>query len=119
MPGPQELLVIAVVALLVFGPDRLPEVMRNIAKFIARFREYSQSSIEELKQAAEVDELNREIDTLRREMRGATGMIEREVSGASRQARQAARDVTAEVGGEPAPDAISEAGPPPMDPEAT
>ena len=49
MPGPQELLVIAVVALLVFGPDRLPEVARNAAKLLNRLR----SEIEQQRRRAQ------------------------------------------------------------------
>jgi sec-independent protein translocase protein TatB len=102
VPGPQELLVIAVVALLVFGPDRLPEVARNAAKFIARFRETSQRSIEELKRAAELDGLDREIQGLTRELRDTTSSVSRAARG--------------EVVAAPA---RSEDQPPPMDPEAT
>jgi sec-independent protein translocase protein TatB len=102
VPGPQELLVIAVVALLVFGPDRLPEVARNAARFIAKFREHSQKSIEELKRAAELDGLDREIRGLSQELRDTTSSVERAARG-----EMPARSVRAEDE------------PPPMDPEAT
>jgi Tat protein translocase TatB subunit len=36
--GPLEILVILIVVLIAFGPDRLPELVRNIAKFIQSFR---------------------------------------------------------------------------------
>jgi TatA/E family protein of Tat protein translocase len=39
--GFTEILVILVVALLVFGPDRLPELARNLGKGLAEFRRAS------------------------------------------------------------------------------
>ena len=60
MPGPQELLVIAVVALLVFGPNRLPEIARNAAKVIARVRAETDRSVTEFKRAAQLEGLDRE-----------------------------------------------------------
>lgn len=36
--GPLEILVVAVVALIVFGPDRLPEIARNIGKAASELR---------------------------------------------------------------------------------
>lgn len=85
MPGAQELLVIAIVALLVFGPDRLPEIARTAAKAIARFRSETQRGIEELKRAAEVEDLERELRDIKRDLTstGSTlrGDVERNVRG--------------------------------------
>ena len=39
--GPQELLVILVVGLLVLGPKRLPEIARSLGKGLAEFRRAS------------------------------------------------------------------------------
>jgi TatA/E family protein of Tat protein translocase len=38
MPGPLELLVVAALALIVFGPARLPEIARSIGKAVNEFR---------------------------------------------------------------------------------
>ncbi len=62
------MLVIAIVALLVFGPDRLPEIARTAAKAIARFRSETQRGIEELKRAAEVEDLERELRDIKRDL---------------------------------------------------
>jgi sec-independent protein translocase protein TatB len=67
--GFQELLVIAVVALLVFGPDRLPELARQAGKAVSRFRQETSRSIGELKRAAELEELERELKHMREELR--------------------------------------------------
>jgi TatA/E family protein of Tat protein translocase len=39
--GPVEMLVIAVFALLVFGPQRLPEISRSIGRAIREFKKVS------------------------------------------------------------------------------
>lgn len=70
MPGPQEWLVIAIVAVLVFGPDRLPELARNAAKLFARVRSETDRSVSELKRAAGAEGLDREWRDISEELRG-------------------------------------------------
>ena len=41
--GPAEILVILVVALLVFGPTRLPEIGRQVGKGVREFRKFQRS----------------------------------------------------------------------------
>lgn len=67
--GFAELLVIAVVALLVFGPDRLPEMARQAGKALARFRAETSKSVEELKRAADIQDLERELKGLSADVR--------------------------------------------------
>ena len=116
MPGPQELLVIAVVALLVFGPDKLPELARNLAKLVARFRSATQGSLEEFKRAAEVQELDREIRSLTRELQETKRSVTRPLTDAVSDAGGTARRPGSGLVG-PAPRAAND--PPPFDAEAT
>ncbi|MCL5027200.1 MAG: twin-arginine translocase TatA/TatE family subunit [Chloroflexi bacterium] len=46
--GPLELLVILVLALVVFGPDKLPGIARNIGRGVAEFRRMSQELTNDL-----------------------------------------------------------------------
>jgi sec-independent protein translocase protein TatA len=46
--GPAEILVILVVALLVFGPSRMPEIGRQLAKGVREFRRVQQHLTAEL-----------------------------------------------------------------------
>jgi sec-independent protein translocase protein TatB len=108
VPGIQELIVIAVVALLVFGPERLPEVARNAAKLLQRFRAETQRSVDELKRAAEVEELDRELRGLGRELRETRDAVTRDVTRAIRA-----------PGAGTGPPARADDDPPPFDPEAT
>jgi sec-independent protein translocase protein TatB len=77
VPGPQELLVIAFVALLVFGPDRLPEVARKAARALNRIRAETSRSVDELKRAAELEGLDQQWKDVSAELRGARDELRR------------------------------------------
>ena len=99
--GFAEMLVIAVVALLVFGPDRLPELARQAGKALARFRSETSKSIDELKRAADLEDL------------------ERELKGLSSDVRDIRRTATKALMDTGSPTVRAEDRPPPTDPEAT
>ena len=54
--GMPELVVILVIALIVLGPKRLPEVARNLGKAMAEFRRQSSEIMDELQSQARIDE---------------------------------------------------------------
>jgi sec-independent protein translocase protein TatB len=56
--GLPELLVIALVALLVFGPDRLPEMAAQFGRFVASLRVKANSATSEIKKSADVTGLS-------------------------------------------------------------
>ena len=68
MPGSQELLVIALVALFVLGPERLPGLARSAARGLARLRNYGVTASKELRGVADLGEIEREITDLRNEL---------------------------------------------------
>jgi len=68
VPGPQELLLIALVALFVLGPERLPEAARSAARTLARIRKYGVSATQDLKGMADLGEIETEVQELRREL---------------------------------------------------
>ncbi|MGH7736562.1 MAG: Sec-independent protein translocase subunit TatA/TatB [Candidatus Tyrphobacter sp.] len=51
-----DVLVISVIALLLFGPDRLPKVMRQAGRVMRELQNTSQSFIAEMERAADVDD---------------------------------------------------------------
>lgn len=105
--GFQELVLIAAVALLVFGPERLPELARNAGKLIARFRAETSRSVEELKRAADLQDLEDELKGIRDDLRGVRSSVTGAFTGAAGAAAGSGSRLRAD-------DA-----PPPMDPEAT
>lgn len=54
--GMPEILVILVVALVVLGPKRLPELARTLGKAMAEFRRQSSDIMDEFQQQIRVDE---------------------------------------------------------------
>lgn len=73
--GIQEMLVIAVVALVVFGPEKLPELARQGAKWVSRFRAQATSSLDELRKAADLEDLEQEFGSIRDDLRGARDAV--------------------------------------------
>lgn len=53
--GPQELFVILLIALIIFGPKRIPEIARSIGKAINSLNKASKTITEEIKEAASED----------------------------------------------------------------
>lgn len=67
--GFQEILILAVLALVVIGPKDLPLMLRKLGRFTARLRGMAQefrTGFDELARQAELDELKREVEALRR-----------------------------------------------------
>ncbi|MEV7391910.1 sec-independent translocase [Streptomyces sp. NPDC091215] len=48
--GPLELVTIVVIAVLVFGPDKLPKVIQDITRTIRKIREFSESAKADIRQ---------------------------------------------------------------------
>lgn len=53
--GPLEIMAVAVIALVVFGPHRLPEIARNIGKAINEMRRMTAEMKTELREGMSVD----------------------------------------------------------------
>lgn len=49
-----DILVVSVLALLLFGPDRLPGIMRQAGRFMREIQNTSQSFVAEMERAADV-----------------------------------------------------------------
>jgi sec-independent protein translocase protein TatB len=67
--GGMEYVIIAVVALLVVGPERLPGMLRKLGKMVAKARNMAnefRSSFDEMARQSELDDLRKEVDALRR-----------------------------------------------------
>ncbi|SIN69104.1 sec-independent protein translocase protein TatB [Sulfurivirga caldicuralii] len=60
--GGLEILLVLIIALLVIGPERMPEVARQIGRFVAKTRNFIRSVQEESELKETVAELRRELD---------------------------------------------------------
>lgn len=101
--GFAEMLVVAVIALLVFGPERLPELARNAGKAMARFRAETSKSVEQLRRSADLQGLDDDLRSIRRDVDGIRTSVTGALSGGAAATK--------------APRAADQ--PPPTDPEAT
>lgn len=79
--GYQEMFIVLVVALVIFGPSRLPELAGQVGRWVRDFRRMSSDLTGEFEKTfAEVDEVKK---TFKREMQG----IQEEVEGVGKSAR--------------------------------
>ncbi|HYJ13835.1 MAG TPA: twin-arginine translocase TatA/TatE family subunit [Thermomicrobiales bacterium] len=83
--GPQEMMIIAVIALLVFGPGKLPEVMGQAGKLVRDFRRMSA-------------ELSGEFEKTIAEARDATGGLAAELGGMSKEVSSVTNSVKKDLG---------------------
>lgn len=89
--GPLELLVVLAVALIVVGPERLPELARSVGRVLRQFRDV-QNEVRNMV-SSEIDDEMREAAS---EFRKVTGGIKQatDVKGAVRRTKQTFRDET-------------------------
>src|SRR5699024_9327929 len=75
-----ELALVAVIALIVLGPERLPIVARTAGRWIGRARVYARGLTSELEREFDVDGLRQEVEGLRKEVDRAREHMESEAS---------------------------------------
>jgi sec-independent protein translocase protein TatB len=56
--GIGEIMVVVLVCLIVFGPERLPQVARQIGRFLGQLRLTTQGALDQLKQEADLKDVN-------------------------------------------------------------
>jgi len=110
--GPTELLVILVLALMVFGPKRLPEMSRQIGRGLREFRRATQDVQSELHGVLTLDEDDDEADAPASS--NGSGPPKADTAGVSADA-EAGADLQGSAG-EPAAGAKVEDPPPPVPP---
>ena len=88
-----EIVVIAVVALIVIGPERLPRVARTLGHMFGRFQRYVNEVKADISREMELDELRR----LKTEVQSAARDLQSSVSNAAREAETGLRTVEAEL----------------------
>jgi sec-independent protein translocase protein TatB len=105
--GPLELLVVLAVALIVVGPERLPELARSVGRVLRQFREV-QDEVRNMVSSGVDDDIR----DAAAEFGKLTGSITRatDVKGALRRAERSLSDETVPVPKRPAPAAADEAG---------
>jgi len=109
--GFSELLVIAVVALLVIGPERLPKVARTAGHLFGRLQRYVNDVKADIQREMELDELRK----LRSQFEDAARSVQDSVHEVDKEVRAVGDDLDKAVAGATADPAAAETGalPPP------
>ncbi len=63
--GMPELIMIAVIALLVVGPKRLPDLAKTFGKGLSEFRKATEGATETLKESLHMDEIQQNLDEIK------------------------------------------------------
>ncbi|KAF1720246.1 Sec-independent protein translocase protein TatB [Pseudoxanthomonas wuyuanensis] len=111
--GFSELLIVAVVALVVLGPERLPKAARFVGLWVRRARSQWDSVKSELERDLAAEELKRNLKSAQDALRDT----EQQIRDSGQQARREFDEIRASVQDKPAPDADAGAAPP-ADPES-
>jgi sec-independent protein translocase protein TatA len=53
--GPQELIVILIIVLILFGGRKIPEIMRGVGQGLREFRKVSRQATDELRELTDLD----------------------------------------------------------------
>jgi sec-independent protein translocase protein TatB len=88
-----EIAVIAVVALVVIGPERLPKVARTLGHMFGRLQRYVSDVKADINREIELDELRK----LKNEVQSAALDIERSVSSAAAEVQEGVRSVETQL----------------------
>jgi Tat protein translocase TatB subunit len=70
--GMPELLVIAVIALLVVGPKKLPDIAKALGKGLSEFKKVTEEATDTIKETLKTDEIKKDMDGLKDSLLSAT-----------------------------------------------
>src|SRR5688500_11756696 len=90
--GFSELMVIAVVALIVIGPERLPKVARTLGHLIGRMQRYVNDVKADISREMELDELKKLQMTMQDAAKGFEDSVTREVNAAESEIQKLAQE---------------------------
>jgi sec-independent protein translocase protein TatB len=113
--GFSEIVVIAVVALVVIGPERLPKAARTLGHLFGRLQRYVNDVKADINREIELDELRK----LQKEVQTAATELKTSVESAAQGVESGVRDVERELntaGTEPEMARLTEPGPLPSEP---
>ena len=94
--GFTELMVIALVALIVIGPERLPRVARTLGHLAGRLQRYVSDVKADINREVELEELRKMKDSVQQAASGIEDSVQSEISKAESDLNAAASSVAAE-----------------------
>jgi sec-independent protein translocase protein TatB len=119
--GIGEIVVIILVCLMVFGPERLPEVARQLGRALGKLRLSTQGALDQIREEANLQELNLpnlRVGSLRSQARDYVREL-MDIEGQMEELRKAADEVRKDLPTGKDVSLTADLGPPPVDPDAT
>jgi sec-independent protein translocase protein TatB len=75
-----EILIVALVALIVLGPDRLPTYARKASKFVRQFRKITSGVSKEINKALELDDIDDEEKSIKKDLKDISRSLEEDAA---------------------------------------
>ena len=93
--GFSEMMVIAVLALIVIGPERLPKVARTLGHLAGRLRRYVEDVKADISREVELDELRKMRDSMQQAASSFQSSVSEEISKASAEVSKVENELNA------------------------
>ncbi len=103
--GPLELTLVLIIAVVVLGPERIPEVAVQMARAIRFLRGYATDATSQMRK--ELDELSRDYDDVRKELQQFRDLMQKDVTSLGDELAKPFTQPLTEPGGDPPPRASS------------
>jgi sec-independent protein translocase protein TatB len=119
--GIGEILVIVLVCLMVFGPERLPDVARQLGRALGKLRITTQGALDQIRDEANLQELNLpdlRVGSLRSQARDYVREL-MDIEGQMEELRKATDEAGKDLPASKDIPLTADVGPPPVDPDAT
>ena len=110
--GLSEMMVIAVVALVVIGPERLPKVARTAGLILGRLRRYVSDVKADISREIQLDELKRLQQQINEQVMSAEAAVGKELRGVEAAVDAVVKPLAAEIAPTPASPTDSAIAPP-------
>jgi sec-independent protein translocase protein TatB len=104
--GFSELVVIAIVALIVIGPERLPKVARTLGHLLGRMQRYVNDVKADISREMELDELKKLQSSMEETARSFQHSVSQGVSSAESGMQKIAEEANLNPASEPAPESL-------------
>lgn len=100
-----EMFMLAVLALLIFGPERLPSIARNVGRAVGKIRREASATFEALRDETELAELREFTSELQHERDQLTSATRLDLRGSTRRSSRERGDASSAAVEEPRYDA--------------
>jgi sec-independent protein translocase protein TatB len=99
--GMGELIIILIIAIIVLGPDKLPQLGRSLGKAVGSVKKYVHETTKELDEINELKDIKKDVEDIQKDLKNMGQSVEKsikdDVSQVEKDVEAAQRDVEAAV----------------------